>query len=83
MDVERLKALVAERDLTQKEIARRLGYSENYINQLLNGRLPWNKRTIKLFSISLSIPLEKLAECMGNDFCREFADLLAEEGVAR
>ena len=58
--IERLKIILAYRKTSQKEFARQIGFSENQISRLLNGKRNLSYRDLLKIVDVLNIPYECL-----------------------
>ncbi|ARA98586.1 MULTISPECIES: helix-turn-helix domain-containing protein [Anoxybacillaceae] len=69
-----VKKLLKERDLTASDLARMIGYTPQYIHDLLAGNRRWNETTINKTCEALGIeilivPKEKKMELVGDKSC--------------
>jgi transcriptional regulator with XRE-family HTH domain len=69
-----VKKLLKERDLTASDLARMIGYTPQYIHDLLAGNRRWNETTINKTCEALGIeilivPKEKKVELVGDKSC--------------
>lgn len=53
-----LKAELVRLEMTQRWVAGEMGVTYNYLSKLVNGRLPWNRRSARSFSMVTGIPLD-------------------------
>jgi transcriptional regulator with XRE-family HTH domain len=69
-----VKKFLKERDLTASDLARMIGYTPQYIHDLLAGNRRWNETTINKTCEALGIeilivPKEKKVELVGDKSC--------------
>ena len=55
----RLRMKMAEQDVTQQELGRRIGRSASYVSAALTGKGGWDSRDIPKVAQALSIPREE------------------------
>jgi transcriptional regulator with XRE-family HTH domain len=53
--MERLKAFLTEGKMTQRELASELGFSEEYVSRLMNGKVPVTKSLIGAFIYAFGV----------------------------
>lgn len=53
-----LKAELVRMELTQREVASRMGIGHTYLSKLINGREPWGRQSARSFAMATGIPLE-------------------------
>lgn len=61
-----LKAELARKGLTNKEVARRIGIGRDYFSQVLCGRAPLNERLARDISLATGIPLSVIVPGRGD-----------------
>lgn len=52
-----LKAELARRELTQRDVARRMGITHTYLSKLVNGKQEWTRPLALAFASVTGIPL--------------------------
>jgi transcriptional regulator with XRE-family HTH domain len=57
-----LKAELAARGLTQREVAKRMGITHTYLSKLINRRIPFTSPMALAFASVTGIPVEAIGE---------------------
>lgn len=52
-----LKRILIDKNLTETEVARRMGITRFYLSKLVNGKARWTLRTARDLSLAVGIPL--------------------------
>lgn len=64
LDLKQFKRLVriylADKGLTQSDLAGQFGYSESRLSKLLSGRLPLSDADLQQFSLITGVPVDEL-----------------------
>jgi transcriptional regulator with XRE-family HTH domain len=57
---ERLEALLAERNISRRELAKRIDISEDYLGKMMRGLRDWKVEYLKKIADGLDVPLEDI-----------------------
>lgn len=63
----RVRALLAERDISGSELARRLGLTQSYVSRRLRDDVPWRASDLALIARELGVDVSQLLPVGGDD----------------